>query len=151
MDNITFELEENKQDIKRNKNGKQIFGGHYNKVASKIIIRKNHKVIGHIFTPGSSGDDIKNAIQICGFTEAFDLWGCGVFNGFKDIQLLFDEGIMGGVDTDCSLSQCCRCYRKPCQCETDLDSHNPFIVKRQGHLKKRIVKVNDANGEDDDG
>ena len=37
------------------------------------------KEIGHIFTPSSSGEDILNAIQICGFTEAFDLWGCGLY------------------------------------------------------------------------
>ena len=51
------------------------------------------KQIGHIFTPSSSAENNLNAIQICGFDEAFDLWGCGVFGDKetgqmkKDIQL----------------------------------------------------------------
>jgi len=40
---------------------------------------KVRKLIGHIFTPSGSGEDTLNAIQVCGFEEAFDLWGCGVF------------------------------------------------------------------------
>jgi len=40
---------------------------------------KGEHVIGQIFSPSSSGNDVKNAIQVCGFVEAFDLWGCGVF------------------------------------------------------------------------
>ena len=40
---------------------------------------KIRKLIGHIFTPSGSGEDTLNAIQICGFEEAFDLWGCGIF------------------------------------------------------------------------
>jgi len=49
--------------------------------------------IGHIFTPSGSGERNLNAIQICGFDEAFDLWGCGVYGDAeqkqmkKDIQL----------------------------------------------------------------
>jgi len=51
------------------------------------------KEIGHIFTPSGSGKTNLNAIQICGFDEAFDLWGCGVYGDKKtqrmkkDIQL----------------------------------------------------------------
>jgi hypothetical protein len=37
------------------------------------------KEIGQIFTPSGSGQDVKNAIQICGFEEAFDFWGCGIY------------------------------------------------------------------------
>ena len=49
--------------------------------------------IGHIFTPSGSAETTTNAIQICGFDEAFDLWGCGVYGDSitkqmkKDIQL----------------------------------------------------------------
>ena len=49
--------------------------------------------VGHIFTPSGSGETNLNAIQICGFDEAFDLWGCGVYGDAetkqmkKDIQL----------------------------------------------------------------
>lgn len=73
--------------------------------------------MGRIITPSGSGGDTKNAIQVCGFSEAFDFWGCGYygiektegeidmlkrhghllpwnrspeFNHVKDIQLLFD-------------------------------------------------------------
>lgn len=51
------------------------------------------KDIGHIFTPSGSSNDNLNAIQVCGFDEAFDLWGCGVYGDKstgqmkKDIQL----------------------------------------------------------------
>jgi len=69
------------------------------------------KEVGHIITPSGSGRDTLNAIQICGFDEAFDLWGCGVFgnketnNMQKDIQLCWfypyeqmtDEQIMDVV------------------------------------------------------
>lgn len=55
------------------------------------------KQIGHIFTPSSSAENNLNAIQICGFDEAFDLWGCGVFGDKetgqmkKDIQLAWHK------------------------------------------------------------
>lgn len=44
-----------------------------------IIIDGKDKIVGQIFTPSGSGNNVKNAIQVCGFSEAFDLWGCGVF------------------------------------------------------------------------
>jgi hypothetical protein len=40
---------------------------------------KGERKIGHIFSPSGSGENITNAIQVCGFDEAFDLWGCGIF------------------------------------------------------------------------
>ena len=58
-------------------------------------IKGEEKEIGHIFTPSGSGGGNVNAIQICGFDEAFDLWGCGVFGDKatgkmkKDIQLIW--------------------------------------------------------------
>lgn len=108
---ITFEPIEDKEIKKRT--GQTIY--------TKVRIRDHMsgKEIGHIFSPGGSGEDIENAIQVCGFTEAFDLWGCGIYHGYKDIQLLFDEGIMGGK-TNHNLSKCCRCYRNPCQCENKI-------------------------------
>ncbi len=48
------------------------------------------KQIGHIFTPSSSAENNLNAIQICGFDEAFDLWGCGVFGDKKTKQMKKD-------------------------------------------------------------
>lgn len=44
---------------------------------------KKRKVIGRIFTPSGSGEEYTNGIQICGFTEAFDLWGCACFGKEK--------------------------------------------------------------------
>ena len=97
---------------------------------------KNKKV-GEIFTPSGSGHTIRNAIQVCGFSEAFDYWGCAVFGRLqdkekvvarlesrypediqmKDIQLKFDwetephhtQHSRMGVD-------CLRCYNDPCTC-----------------------------------
>lgn len=37
------------------------------------------KEVGEIFTPAGSGHTTTNAIQICGFTEAYDLWGCAKY------------------------------------------------------------------------
>ena len=94
------------------------------------------KVIGNIHTPSSSSQSIKNAIQICGITEAFDLWGCSQFQTkktdaksvlnsletgklrrvyAKDIQLLFS------FDTERTSNfgeiGCDGCFNSPCTCE----------------------------------
>lgn len=50
-----------------------------------VDIKGNRKEIGHIFTPAGSGGGNINAIQVCGFDEAFDLMGCGVY-GNKETQ-----------------------------------------------------------------
>ena len=34
------------------------------------------KEIGLIFSPAGSANENLNAIQVCGFSQAFDLWGC---------------------------------------------------------------------------
>lgn len=52
----------------------------------EIVKKKDDVVIGHIFTPSGSGNNVENAIQICGFTEAFDLWGCGVFGEKVEVE-----------------------------------------------------------------
>lgn len=49
----------------------------------KLESKVTRKVIGNIFTPSGSGHTYKNAIQICGFTEAFDLWGCANYQTYK--------------------------------------------------------------------
>lgn len=135
---ITFELEQSKEDMEKNDLAKDLFG---TSIASKVIIRKDGNIVGHIFTPSSSSNNIENAVQVCGFTEAFDLWGCGIFKGYLDIQLLFDEGILGGIDNDANMRECLKCYRKPCQCENkDCGFNHPFNVKRQYELEKRIVR-----------
>ncbi len=103
------------------------------------ILDDNDKEVGQIFTPAGTANKNKNCIQICGFSEAFDLWGCGPFDGFKDIQLLFDGEKMKGKTHFDFHEGCMRCYRKPCQCEQPIDK-NPFIVKREKDLKDRIIK-----------
>jgi len=65
MMEITFEMEDNKH----------------------INIRCGERLIGHIFTPGGTGEAYNNVIQVCGFEEAFDYWGCGVF-GTEQIKII---------------------------------------------------------------
>lgn len=139
---ITFELEESEEDKKFNEKGKKLYGKEWKKRASQVIVRGGEwgNPVGKIFSPSSSSHDNINSIQVCGFSEAFDLWGCGIFHGYKDIQLLFDDGVMGGKDHNCDLRECCRCYRRPCQCEVLESEKNPFKVKREFELKKRIIK-----------
>lgn len=110
--------------------------------------------VGHIFTPSGSGQDNKNAIQVCGFSEAFDLWGCGIFakpktktegyeyvrdgNGekvfemAKDIQLLFDSETLPITDLVCDY--CWSCFNNPCTCEIKVKYSNPYTVKREQDL-----------------
>jgi hypothetical protein len=99
---------------------------------------------------------VTNAIQICGFREAYDLWGCARYcypekinkkeiivdglenkkNRFicaKDIQLIFDLDTkpMGFV----SIEDCERCFNNPCTCENSKDEKNPYNVKREENLE----------------
>jgi hypothetical protein len=125
--------------------------------------KEKSKKIGHIFGPSGSSNDITNAIQVCGFSEAFDYWGCGLFGKpktnpknrgiskkyyynkdgsevmeqVKDIQLYFDE------DTkECALSDledCERCFNTPCTCNT-------FEIKREKDIKElEYKKVSSKN------
>ena len=109
----------------------------------KVIAVQNgiRKQVGFVYTPSSSGWNIKNAIQVCGFSEAFDLWGCAVFGQksdkekvvarlerrpsewkqVKDIQLLFEWDTEphrtehGGFGPD----GCLGCYNSPCTCDNE--------------------------------
>jgi len=56
-----------------------------------VNIVSDGKIIGHIFTPGGSGDNVTNAVQVCGFDEAFDFWGCGIFGENKVIKKEYTE------------------------------------------------------------
>ena len=62
----------------------------------RIINKANGQLIGRMFTPSGTGHDREGAIQVCGFDDCIELWGCGIFgdgegNPKKDIQLLFNE------------------------------------------------------------
>lgn len=61
-----------------------------------IINKRDGRIIGRIFTPSGTGEKIKDAIQVCGFSRAFELWSCGVIGDnegkpLQDIQLLFKD------------------------------------------------------------
>lgn len=121
----------------------------------------NKKEIGRIFTPSGSSEDIINAIQVCGFSEAFDFWGCAnyemplttddrskIIYGLKeekiplkqtkDIQLLFDFEAnptrMWGRGK--SLDECEGCFNNPCTCDNKGNHKHisPYNIKRQGDL-----------------
>ncbi len=81
----------------------------------EVLIKSNGKTIGHIFTPGGTGHDKTNCIQVCGFDRAFSLWGCGIFVDDKekhkqDIQLLFNKNSIEGGTTNAFRSKCTKCY-----------------------------------------
>ena len=104
----------------------------------KILDDKGAEV-GHIFTPSGSGRHNVNCIQVCGFTEAFDLWGCGIYKGKKDIQLLYDDVKLKGTFHEFDLDKCLRCYQDPCVCENpSRNATMPFRVKREKEIEGRI-------------
>lgn len=115
----------------------------------KIIAVKDgeEKEVGCVFTPSSSGQNIKNAIQICGISEIFDFWGCSryiqprdlnipkrIINSLedkkeeytqtKDIQIMFDfetepsNHKKKGISFD---KDCLGCFNNPCTCENKDD------------------------------
>lgn len=137
----------------------------------KIIAIENgiEQEVGCIFTPSSSGQNITNAIQVCGFSEAFDFWGCAKyvqpthldtrkriinslenkeeeFKQVKDIQMMFDIETkpteIRKADWD---NNCCGCFNKPCTCENKgNDKHiSPYNVKREEDLKDRLEYLKD--------
>jgi hypothetical protein len=131
--------------------------------------KDEEKIVGRIFTPSSSANNIKNAIQICGFTEAFDLWGCSEFQHLretrgigndiikrdskgnpimqqaKDIQLQFTwETRRTPQDysmTEKLFDNCCYCFNNPCTCEVQIKGENPYTVKREQDIS--CLKVED--------
>ena len=119
-----------------------------------VEIYQDGERVGDIFSPAGSSEDNSNCIQVCGFSEAFDLWGCGRFEGFKDIQLLFDGKKMYGEE-QYEFDGCLKCFRNPCQCENRpdiiidkfcrVDDANPFFVKREHMLEDRIIKNERSN------
>lgn len=134
--------------------------------------------IGCIFTPAGSGEYIINAIQICGFKEAYDFWGCAryqypitnkdqerimmdfeekqvPFIQAKDIQLLFDvETLHNKAWGNVNLNECCRCYNKPCTCDNKVEGdydHNEIVeaVKNGTYQKPKTPNPYNIKREDD--
>lgn len=120
----------------------------------RILIMKDNVEIGHIFSPAGSGHNHLNAIQVCGFSEAFDLWGCGIYEGFKDIQLLFDGQKMSGeFDTHLSVDSCGVCYHIPCACDVHKDESSgaKLLVKRSHDMSfENRLECKEKNQAQDD-
>ena len=68
---------------------------------TKVNIIRDGKLIGHMFSQGEGDYDLPfpgdksnnivlNSVQICGFNSLSEVWGCGVFQGTKDICLRWD-------------------------------------------------------------
>jgi len=120
-----------------------------------IVVLLNGKEVGRIFTPSSNDNDC--TIQVCGFDEALDLWGCGLFGEElplvkgkygedriqckmkKDIQLKFDMSsalteIVRDLNFVAQGGDCWRCYSRPCVCENK-DGEMPYNVKKSKVIK----------------
>jgi hypothetical protein len=104
-----------------------------------IMIRINGKTVGRITTPGSSLE--QNTIQICGFEDAYDLWGCGPYSEQiedkhihkKDIELQFKEYDNSHSSPN---GKCNGCYNLVCNCnlgvkKISISAEMPFEVKRR--------------------
>jgi len=105
-----------------------------------IEIMNGDKVIGRIFTPSGTTHDEMNAIQVCGFDDIFDYWGCGIFgdgkgNAKRDVQLWFDENSQkDGVSQVIVGDSCPRCYylKENCQCDKfKLDLRKIDVIKEK--------------------
>lgn len=132
------------------------------KKCHKPGFEKKEKIIGQIFSPAGTSQDKTNAIQVCGFSEAYDLWGCGIFSKpkslntgegmhkkkyiydsqgkpimeqVKDIQLYYDDDtIKGGFDV---IPSCDICFNNPCICENE----KGFTVKREKDIEGLSHKI----------
>lgn len=89
---------------------------------NEVHILMYKKKVGRIFSPAGSGDNVTNAIQVCGFERAYDLWGCGVYCDSKgkmrqDIQLMFNpdtvnQKTLGYGKANVFSTSCYKCYNK---------------------------------------
>lgn len=53
-----------------------------------VNIMCGDNIIGQVFSPAQQGG---NTVQLCGFEEAYDLWGCGVFSEKKVTTHKYDK------------------------------------------------------------
>jgi len=125
----------------------------------------NKKEIGCIFSPAGSGEYIVNGIQVCGFSEAYDYWGCARYKfpitdkekivkalegnknflvQAKDIQLLFDIETVQASGFDIDVNECVRCYNSPCTCDNKIDEQKDYdtdqLLKDYGKGIKHLSK-----------
>jgi hypothetical protein len=119
----------------------------------KIIDKNNNKVVGRIFSPAGTLKDVPNAIQICGFDFAYNLFGCGVITGDnelhkKDIQLLFQPRKMDYFNISHKNFECWKCFnlKEDCSCKElkvfkDIEDVERYMNKKEKFmLKKEILK-----------
>lgn len=132
------------------------------------------KEIGCIFTPSSSSQNIKNAIQVCGISQVFDYWGCvryyqpdNIYNppravidalkdkkeGYtqmKDIQIMFEFGTEPTriINTFKEAKMCYGCFNFPCTCDnTGNHTHiSPYNVVREEDIKDKLEFLKDEKG-----
>lgn len=89
----------------------------------RVKIMNGNNQIGEIFTPSGTTHDTPNSIQVCGFTEMFEFWGCGVYgdgngNAKKDIQLRFEQNSQPeSIEVDLGKRVCMRCFHPYNKCE----------------------------------
>lgn len=104
----------------------------------EVVIFGDGKVIGNIHTPSGTMHDVDNAIQICGFDDAFEYMSCGIFSNEagepkRDIQLMFSSDVVrkltkfGIMD----VKNCGKCFhpKKDCRCkDTRIKSLKELVV-----------------------
>ena len=135
----------------------------------KIIAVEDGKEreVGCIFTPSSSAQNIKNAIQICGISEVFeifDYWGCSryiqprnlnntrkrildalenkkeKFIQMKDIQIMFDFGTEPSSYKRNDINfdrECLGCFNTPCTCDNK-GSHKHISPYNLKNVKREM-------------
>jgi hypothetical protein len=69
-----------------------------NKEQTSILVKRENKTIGRIWSKNNSGDtpypnnnnhNSENSVQICGFDKMSEIWQCGPFTGKKDCVIHF--------------------------------------------------------------
>ncbi len=62
---------------------------------TKVLVLLDGKEVGHIFSPATTVKNKECAIQVCGFEEAHQLWGCGIYGEEIDapVRRAFDDRI----------------------------------------------------------
>ncbi len=111
----------------------------------KELATGEQRKVGQIVTPSGTGRVNEGCIQVCGFEEAFDYWGCGVFSGSKshkarkDIQMMFNFDTTFGGRT--SVGECYACYNQPCTCDIKGDHRqkSPYtVIRREDLVLKKL-------------
>jgi len=104
---------------------------------NQIRIMLNGKEVGQVFAPADTKYETENTIQICGFDEAFNYWGCGIF-GEKvpskvDYEMIpMDAPIYQMREDDESLSQLVK--------EKYFKKEGGFWYRREIHPQRKMKR-----------